>query len=61
MKLSSGIIVLLGLSVFAATLAFLQGGVSMSMRLNATEAGTGLTVSDTRFSATFETATFALG
>jgi hypothetical protein len=31
------------------------------MRLNDTEAGSRLPVSDSRFSATFETATFALG
>ena len=61
MRLRFGIIVLLGLAVFAAAAAFFRGGVYMSMRPNDTEAGTRLTVSDTRFSATFETATFALG
>jgi hypothetical protein len=61
MRIGVSIIVLLGLALSALTLVALKGGVPMSMRLNDTEAGTRLSVSDSRFSSTFETATFALG
>jgi hypothetical protein len=61
MRIGVGIIVLLGLALSAITLVVLKGGIPMSMRLNDTEAGTRLSVSDSRFSSTFETATFALG
>ena len=60
MKLRLSVIILLGLAVAAAVLV-IEGGRNMSKPLNDAEGGTLLSASDVPFSATFETATFALG
>ena len=54
-------IVLLGLAITIVIIASLNGGKSMFPSHVASEAGIGLPPSDISHSATFETATFALG